>query len=104
MTVEFSYTEARDHLAKLMDRAVADHEVLTIRRRVTGGTVQEVALIDADDLKSLLETLHLLSSPKNPERLFSAIDSANSNKVAPSTIEDLEHRYGFDEPGADSKN
>lgn len=95
MSIEISYTQARDHLASYMDRAVADHEVITIRRKVSDGTTQEVALIDADDLNSLLETIHLLSSPKNAERIFSALESAKAKTVAPSTIEDLERRYGL---------
>ena len=57
-----------------MDEAVESHEVIKIRRKITGGGVQEVALIDADDLESLLETAYLLRSPKNAERLLNALN------------------------------
>ena len=102
MSIEISYTQARNNLANYMDRAAEDHEIVKIQRKVTGGAIQEVALIDADDLNSLLETLHLLSTPKNAERLFSALDGALSNTIAPSSIEDLERRYGLNSADAAS--
>ncbi len=95
MSIEISYTQARDNLANYMDRAVKDHEVVKIRRKITGGAIQEVALIDADDLESLLETAYLLRSPKNADRLFSALTRSLSQTVNPGTIEDLERQFGI---------
>ena len=69
MTIETTYSQAREQLKSLMDRAVDDREVIVVRRR-TGG---DVAMIAADELESLVETAHLLRSEKNAERLLSAL-------------------------------
>ncbi|HVX31442.1 MAG TPA: type II toxin-antitoxin system Phd/YefM family antitoxin [Nitrolancea sp.] len=50
-----SYTEARAHLAELLDQVTQDREPVLITRR--GG--ETVALIAADELDALLETVHL---------------------------------------------
>jgi antitoxin YefM len=62
MTVETTYTQAREQLKTLMDRAVDDREVILVRRR----SGDAVAMIAADELQSLLETAHLLRSPITP--------------------------------------
>ena len=69
MTIETTYSQARDQLKALMDRAVDDREIVVVRRR-SGGAV---AMIAADELESLTETAHLLRSPKNAERMLSAL-------------------------------
>jgi antitoxin YefM len=60
MTIETTYSQARDQLKALMDRAVDDREIVVVRRR-SGGAV---AMIAADELESLTETAHLLRSPR----------------------------------------
>jgi antitoxin YefM len=35
-----------------------------------------IAMIAADELKSIIETAHLMRSPKNAERLLSALEKA----------------------------
>jgi antitoxin YefM len=62
MTVETTYTQAREQLKTLMDRAVDDREVILVRRR----SGDAVAMIAADELQSLLETAHPLRSPTTP--------------------------------------
>jgi antitoxin YefM len=79
MTIETTYSQAREHLKSLMDRAVDDREVIVVRRR-TGG---DVAMIAADELESLMETAHLLRSEKNAERLLLALSSARVKKLRP---------------------
>ena len=96
MSKEISYTQARDNLAHYMDQAAQEHEVIKIRRKITGGDVQEVALIDADDLESLIETAYLLRSPKNAERLFNALNRSLAQTTPPGSIEDLERQFGLD--------
>ncbi len=65
MTIETTYSQVREQLKSLMDRAVHDREVIVVRRRSCG----DVAMIAADELESLVETAHLLRSPRNAERL-----------------------------------
>jgi antitoxin YefM len=85
MTIETTYSHAREHLKALMDRAVDDREIIVINRR----TGKDVALISADELESLQETAHLLRSPKNAERLLAALARARHESLAPMTLAEL---------------
>ncbi|MFM7524050.1 MAG: type II toxin-antitoxin system Phd/YefM family antitoxin [Betaproteobacteria bacterium] len=92
MTIETTYTQAREQLKSLMDRAVEDREVILVRRRAGG----DVALIAADELESLVETAHLLRSNKNAERLLTALTRARGESLAPISLSDLQQRVGND--------
>jgi antitoxin YefM len=69
MAMRTTYTQARRQLAALLDEVVNNREIVIIER--SGG--EEVALIAADELRSLLETAHLLRSPANRDRLLTAL-------------------------------
>jgi len=69
MTVETTYSHARQHLAELLDSVTLDREVVIIRRRRGG----DAALLAASELASLMETAYLLRSPANAQRLLSAL-------------------------------
>ena len=60
-----SYTEARNGLAGLMEAAVRDREPITITRNGEG----TVVLLAAEEYAAMEETLHLLSTPANAERI-----------------------------------
>jgi antitoxin YefM len=65
-----SYSEARENLKAMIDKVVADRAPLAItRQRGQEGAV----LISASEWASIEETLHLLSSPRNAERLLEAV-------------------------------
>ena len=93
MTIETTYSQAREQLKTLMDRAVNDREVIVVRRR-SGGAV---AMIAADELQSLMETAHLLRSPKNAQRLLTALARARAGELAPTSVDALEKHYGLQE-------
>ena len=86
-----TYTNARATLAALCEEVSSTREPVIIRRR----NAADVALVSADELESLLETAHLMRSPKNAERLLAAIARAKSNELKPSTIEDLRKELGL---------
>jgi len=92
MTIETTYSQAREQLKSLMDRAVDDREVILVRRR-SGG---DVAMIAADELEGLVETAHLLRSEKNAQRLLSALSRARGKNIAPVSVADLKKRVGVD--------
>lgn len=75
MALETTYTKARASLAALCDTVCENQEVVIIHRRDAG----DVALIAADELSSLMETAHLLRSPRNAERLLTALARARNN-------------------------
>jgi len=76
MAMETTYTRARAELAKLLDRAGEDREVVVVRRRGHA----PVALVAADELSSLMETAHLMRSPANARRLLAALRRALSRR------------------------
>lgn len=93
MTIEFTYTSAREQFASLLDRVTKDREVIIIQRRGN----EDVAMISADELASLTESAYLLRSPQNAERLLSALRHAMKNEGTPQSTDDLRHEVGLDE-------
>jgi antitoxin YefM len=85
MTIQTTYTQARDGLAKLLDQVTHNREVVVIQRRGE----EEVAMIAASELVSLMETAYLLRSPANAERLLSALGRALKNEVQPQSVDSL---------------
>ena len=81
--IETTYTDARADLARLLDRVAKDREVVLIRRRGR----EKVALVAESELSGLLETAHLLRSPRNARRLLAALRRALANKVRPRSVE-----------------
>jgi len=92
MPVETTYTALREKLAGFLDRVTDDNEVVIVRRRGR----RDVAILPADELSSLLETAHLLSSRKNAQRLLRSLDRANRGEDPPETIESLRRSVGLD--------
>jgi antitoxin YefM len=72
-----SYTHARQNLAKLMDQTQANHEPIVINRQQKGSVV----MMSLEDYNGLMETLHLLRSPRNAERLLRSIRQAERGEV-----------------------
>jgi antitoxin YefM len=93
MAVETTYTNARANLKTLMDQAADTRQPVFIHRR--GG--EDVALIAADELRSLMETAHLLRSPRNAERLIRALNRALAGAGRPSSVQSLRKAFGLDE-------
>ncbi|MBI2299662.1 MAG: type II toxin-antitoxin system prevent-host-death family antitoxin [Armatimonadetes bacterium] len=91
MPVTTTYTQAREHLAAFLDAAANDREVVIIRRR----GAEDVALIAADELAGLLETVHLLRSPANAERLLTALAQARERTGTPESVADLRREMGL---------
>jgi len=92
MTTETTYTALRDNLSSCLNRVVDDREVLLVRRR----GARDVAILAADELAGLMETAHLLRSPKNAERLFEAIRWAEQGNGEPETVESLRRSVGLE--------
>jgi len=82
MTILTTYTQARDGLAKLLDQVTHDREIVVIQRRGE----EEVAMIAASELESLMETAFLLRSPANASRLLAALGRALKNETGPQSL------------------
>lgn len=92
MAIQTTYTHARASLASLLDEVTKNREIVIIQRR--GG--EDVAMITADELAGVLETAHLLRSPKNAKRLHAALDRVRKGTGSPQTIDDLRNEVGFE--------
>ena len=71
-----TYTRARSQLAALCDAVTSNRDPIIIRRRGK----EDVALIAAAELRSLLETAHLAASPANARRLDRALGDAKAGR------------------------
>jgi len=71
-----NYTEFRTGLKNYLDDVENNNETLIIKRGSGKGTV----LISLVEYNSIMETLHLLSSKLNANRLFESIEQMKSGK------------------------
>jgi antitoxin YefM len=92
MPIQTTYTKARANFAKLCNEVAENREIIIINRRGN----EDVALVSADELSSLIETAHLLRSPKNAQRLLAALNRARSRKVKPQSIAKIRRETGLD--------
>lgn len=65
-----TYTSARAHLAKTMEKVCENHTPIVITR----SNAEPVVMISLSDFEAMQETNYLMSSPNNASRLGEAID------------------------------
>jgi len=85
MPTETTYTCLRANLASVLDQVTDGQEVVVVRRK----GAPDVALIPAAELAGLMETAHLLRSPKNARRLMKALRRAEGGKSKTATVAEL---------------
>ena len=72
-----NFTEFRTELKKYLDNVENNNETLIIKRKSGKGTV----LISLDEYNSIMETVHLLSSKANADRLYESIKQMRKGEV-----------------------
>lgn len=77
-----TYTEARENLAKTIQRVCRDHDPVIITRK----REDSVVMMSLEDYESLTETAYLLKSPKNARRLLTAIAELEEGKGQPKAL------------------
>jgi antitoxin YefM len=80
--VDTTYTNLRQNLSSILDDVVDQQEIVIVRRKSS----RDVALVPARELAGLIETAHLLRSPRNAKRLLSALGRAEKRAGRPSTV------------------
>ncbi len=93
MSNQTTLTDASTKLAELCDRVIAERDVVIINRQEG----ESVGLIAVEELNSLLETAYLLRSPKNADRLLTALQRARARTLKPQTINELRQELGIGE-------
>lgn len=71
-----NFTEFRTKLKEMLDDVEENNETLFIKRGTGDGSV----LISMHEYNSLLETMHLLSSKANADRLYESIQQIKNGE------------------------
>ncbi|HZZ12617.1 MAG TPA: type II toxin-antitoxin system prevent-host-death family antitoxin [Paraburkholderia sp.] len=74
-----TYSEARAGFKQAMDDVCRDHTPMLITRQ----SGENVVMVSLEDFNAMQETLYLLSSSKNAQRLAKSIAQLNANGAAP---------------------
>jgi antitoxin YefM len=72
-----SYTDLRQNLARYLDEAVESRAPLVVTRQNGKG---DVVMLSAEEFAGWQETVHLLSSPRNAERLIRSIRQLDASQ------------------------
>ena len=72
-----NYTEFRTKLKNFLDAVETNNETLIIKRGSGKGTV----MISLDEYNSIMETVHLLSSKTNADRLYESIRQMKEGNI-----------------------
>ncbi len=73
---QFNYAEIKETLPEVMEKVCHDHTPIIITR----DNNPAVVLMSLDDYSSYQETLYLLKSPKNAQRLRESIAELEAGK------------------------
>ena len=73
-----SYTDLRQNLARYLDETVANRTPIVVTRQ---GGKEPVVFMPLQEFEGWQETIHLLSSPRNAERLLESIRQAETGQV-----------------------
>ena len=72
-----NFSEFRTQLKKYLDSVEDNNETLIVKRKTGKGTV----MISLDEYNSIMETVHLLSSKTNADRLYESIRQMKEGKT-----------------------
>jgi antitoxin YefM len=81
-----NYSEFRTGLKKYLDEVEENKETLIIKRGTGNGAV----LISLDEYNSIMETVHLLSSKSNADRLYESIKQIKDGRGFEKTLIEVE--------------
>jgi antitoxin YefM len=73
---KITYSYARQNLSSILANVIDNSEVVYIKRQ----TGEEIAMVDAREYESLLETAHIFSTKANTKAFLRGLAQAKSNK------------------------
>jgi antitoxin YefM len=71
-----TYTQARNNFTKTMNEVCENHSPVIITRKKSA----PVVMISLDDFNAIEETLYLLKSPNNAQRLIKALKNLGEKR------------------------
>lgn len=80
-----TFSEFRARLKRKLDRISDNHDILVVTRRAN----KDVVVMSLEDYNSLQETLYLLSSKKNAQRLYESIDQLKQGRTVKKSLKKL---------------
>ena len=93
LSKEITYSKARAELASVLEEVEQNRSIVVINRRGHEG----VALIAAQELSSMLESLHLMRSPNNAQWLLESMAEAdNGDVIAIDDVDALARNLGLE--------
>ncbi len=78
-----SYSELRQNLAKYMDLAVSSRDEILVTRQ----GAEPAIMMSAHEYDSLMETVHLLSSPANAQKLLESLAEAEAGEFVEHSLQ-----------------
>lgn len=81
-----TYTEARNNLARTMDKVNDDHAPIIITRQKG----RPVVMMSLEDFEAWQETDYLLRSPANARRLLQSVEQDRQGQAEPRALVDPE--------------
>ncbi len=78
-------TELRKNIKETLNKVVDDNSEIIVHRP----NQEDVVLVSLHEYNSLKETLELLSSPKNRDRLYLGMNQVNEGKTTKINIDEL---------------
>ncbi len=79
-----NFTEFRKDLKRYLDEVENNGEMLIVKRKSGNGAV----MISLEEYNSMMETLHLLSSKNNADRLFESMNQAKTRQLIEHELEE----------------
>ena len=77
-----NFSEFRTKLKMYLDNVEDNNETLIVKRKTGKGTV----MISLDEYNSIMETVHLLSSKANADRLYESINQMKSGEKSTNNL------------------
>ena len=71
-----TYTQARKNFTSVMNQVCDNHAPLIITRQLE----RPVVMMSLEDYNAIEETIYLLKSPKNAQRLYKALEELKEGK------------------------
>ena len=89
--MQLTYSQARQQLAALWDRIEQENEIAILTRQGH----EDLALVEASELRSLQETAHLLRSPANAVRLLESLRGSLAGEGIEMDLAELKTTVGM---------
>ncbi len=93
MTETKTLSEVRKNFPSILNEVTLDRKIVVIKRR---NAVSNAAIISEDDLKSLMETAYLMSSPANAKRLLDSFERTDRKDYVTKSIDDVIGELGVE--------